>query len=548
MKTLFTVLRKNNISFVGFFIFYLIISLVVPITYLITQYITGEMGQAAYAFDTAAIVRFLILLTIAMGIRAVFAALDALLLKRFDTKVGYQFRVNFAKFFLHQPFAQFEKSKSGKNLSVFTNELPQAVAFVGEGILSLIYNVLMVVIMLGYMFYLHWLFTLIFVVALPVFAAIQIVISIPIQKAASKAYAARAHFNAIVNDSLQNAETIISYHLEDEMEVRYVYAYKKFISASMQRIRLSAILVLSGMVFSSLPLVFLFIASGISVANGNMLISEYIIYTGIGISAASVLMSLAEILGDLGVGKAAATSFCETISGDTEDTGSTQKLATSDDVAVVFENVSFAYDERNILNNLSLSIPQGTHVAIAGESGSGKSTVLKLLLGLYEPGSGSIKVFGKTTEEIGKYALRDAIAYVPQDAFLFPVSICENITGKTDMTPQEQAKLERVCQDAGILDFINSLPDKFDSTLSESADNISGGQRQRIAMARAFYKDAPIILFDEATSALDPVTEADILKTLEATTKDKTVIMVTHRAAAKAFCDTVITLDGGKIV
>ena len=217
---------------------------------------------------------------------------------------------------------------------------------------------------------------------------------------------------------------------------------------------------------------------------------------------------------------------------------------------MAFENVNFAYadDAPDVLRAVSFEIPAGSKVAIAGSSGSGKSTILKLLLGLYEPTSGKIRVLGNDAAAIGKYTLRDSFAYVPQDSFLFPVSIGENITGKNDISHQEQARLEQSCRDAGILDFINGLPEKFDSILSESAENISGGQRQRIAMARAFYKDAPIILFDEATSALDPTTEAGILETLESAAKEKTVIMAAHRAAAKAFCDTVITLEGGKIL
>jgi ABC-type multidrug transport system fused ATPase/permease subunit len=107
--------------------------------------------------------------------------------------------------------------------------------------------------------------------------------------------------------------------------------------------------------------------------------------------------------------------------------------------------------------------------------------------------------------------------------------------------------LEKSCRNAGILEFIESLPGGFNATLIESADNVSGGQKQRIALARAFYRDAPIILFDEATSALDPVTEAAILQSFNALSNDKTVVMVAHRLSAIDFCDTVVVMDSGKI-
>jgi len=514
------------------------------------QVITGEMGQAAFEFDTVAIIRYLVLLTAVMGVRAIFSALDALLLGRFIGKVGYGFRVNFAKFFLHQPFSDFEKTNSGKKLSTFTNDLPEATEHVRYGMSWMIYNLITLLVMLVYMFYYHWLYTLIFVVTLPVFALIQMAISIPIQKVSKKVNEARDEFNTTVNDSLQNIATVISYNLEDNMESRYITAYKKYSIATKLRVRLYSTILLAGMIFSSLPLIFLFIASGLAVANETMLLSEFIIYTSVGVMTASVIMSLAEAISAISSGKAGILRLNETITGEPEDIGSNLSLVGRGTVDVALKNLTFAYaeDAPNVLDNVSLEIPQHAKVAIMGGSGSGKSTILKLLLGLYEPKSGIISVLGNDTTEIDKSALRESIAYVPQDSFLFPVSVCENITGKSDITSQEQEKLEKICQDAGILDFINSLPDRFDSILTESADNISGGQRQRLAMARAFYKDAPIILFDEATSALDPITESEILKSLEAATKDKTVIMVAHRASVRAFCDTVITLEGGRIV
>ena len=197
------------------------------------------------------------------------------------------------------------------------------------------------------------------------------------------------------------------------------------------------------------------------------------------------------------------------------------------------------------LDGVSFEIKRGSRVAFVGGSGSGKSTVLKLLLGLYAPQEGTLSVMGANTADISLESLRDVFAYVPQDSFLFPEPISGNITGQSEVS--DKAKLEKACRDAGILEFIESLPEGFDSTLSESAENVSGGQKQRIALARAFYRDAPIILFDEATSALDPATETAVLQSFNALADDKTIIMVAHRLKAIDFCDSIIVLDAGKI-
>jgi len=508
------------------------------------------MGQAAYQFDMNVITNSLILFTGVMGTRAVFSALNSLLLGRFAGRAGYSFRVNFTKFFLRKPFSKLEKTNSGENLSVFTNDLPLAVELVSSGILQMIGDFTLLIVAIVYMFYMNWLYTLIFIAMFPVLVVLQSLISSPIQKAARIQQDARAGFNAVVNDSLQNVATIIAYNLEEELEEHYVASYNKFFAASMYRIRLMATFQIAGGIISLTPIGYLFVASAFSVVNETMLISEFITFTGIGMMAGIWLANLAQTLSGIRVSAAGAERLNETISGDTEDVNDKQKLTASGTFAVSFENVNFSYSEDgvDVLQNVSFEIPNGAKVAFVGGSGSGKSTILKLLLGLYEPKSGEISVLGNNTVGIGKYALRDVFAYVPQDSFLFPVSISENITGKKEVSHEAIGKLEKACKAAGILEFVNSLPDKFDSILSESAENISGGQRQRIAMARAFYKDAPIILFDEATSALDPTTEAEILRTLDEATKDKTVIMVAHRASAKAFCDTVITMEAGKVV
>lgn len=539
--------------------FYIVASLVISAGYVVSQILVGEMGQAAYQFDTGAIINFLFLLTVIMGVRAIFSALSALFLGRFSSKAEYSFRVNFANFFLRQPFSKFEKTNSGESLSVFTNDLPQAVLFVSDGTLRFISDFILLLVVLAYMFYINWLYTLIFIGTFPVLIFLQILISIPIEKTANSSLKAKSGFNAVVNDSLQNTATVIAYSLETELEKRYISAYRKYFSESMRLNRMESTLVGVGFILSALPLVFIFIASGFAVVNETKLISEFIIFTGMGVMAAAWLMELAEVLAQVGIWIAGAKRFNKVTTGDAEDTKGNKSLVASGNSAIRFENICFTYaddtenapdavDTTDVLQNISFEVEQGAKVAIVGESGSGKSTILKLLLGLYEPKCGKISVLGNDTVNIGKYALREIFAYVPQDSFLFPVSICENITGKDKISAQEQVKLEKVCRDAGILDFINSLPDNYDSILSESAENISGGQRQRIAMARAFYKDAPIILFDEATSSLDRTTEAEILKTLDEATKNKTVIMVAHRTSAQAFCDTVITLEGGKIV
>ena len=199
-----------------------------------------------------------------------------------------------------------------------------------------------------------------------------------------------------------------------------------------------------------------------------------------------------------------------------------------------FNNVDFAYKDENILNNCSFTVPVGKITALTGESGSGKSTVFRLILGLYEAQSGSITVNGNIPLDT---SLRGLFAYVPQGNLVLSGSIRENITLCDDSIKQED--IIKAAKAAEIYDLIESLPDGFDTILSERGAGISEGQIQRISIARALLTDAPILLLDEATSALDEETETRVLDNIKAM-NNKTVLFVTHRNTSLKVCDRIV--------
>ncbi|MCL2573298.1 MAG: ABC transporter ATP-binding protein/permease [Defluviitaleaceae bacterium] len=551
IKLFFATLNKNGMQYKGFLLIYTLVVAVVVATSVLMDRTAGEMGQAAHYLEMDTLLQFLVLLTALSAIQAIAAAISALMLGRFRGKAGHGFRKNFARYFLHVPFGKLEKAGSGESLSAYSNDIPRSVSYVAgeEGMLMMIASVLQVIAGLIFMLTINVPITLIYFGMFPVLAVMQIVISLPIQKRQKANLEARAKFTAVVNDSLQNTSTIIAYGLEDVMEKRYLNTYKEFM-ASVKAFALAFLpLVLIGQIISMSPIIILNFMAANQAIEGYMSIAEFIALTSVALIAASSLLMLSQQLGWLQTGAAGAKRVDENTSHAIENLNDGSKIDISSPANISFENVSFTYleDEEDAplaLDGVSFSIKPGNKVAFVGGSGSGKSTVLKLLLGLYTPQSGKIIIDGKDLVGVAKSDLRNKFAYVPQDSFLFPESIGENISlnGASD-----GAKLEKACKDAGIWDFVQALPEKFDGVLSEGSENISGGQRQRIALARAFYKDAPVILFDEATSALDPTTEAAILESLNAAAKDKTVIMVAHRTAAIAACDVIVLLDGGKI-
>ena len=205
------------------------------------------------------------------------------------------------------------------------------------------------------------------------------------------------------------------------------------------------------------------------------------------------------------------------------------------------ENVSFAYGEEHILSDVSLSVKKGEILGIHGRSGSGKSTLLKLLMRFYDPKSGSIQINGESLPNINTRSLRDNMAYITQQTYIFNETIEENIRlARRDATLDE---IMEAAKKASIHDFILSLPQGYQTKMTELGGNLSDGEKQRIGIARAFLHNAPIILLDEPTSNLDSLNEAMILKSLLNVKAEKLIILVSHRQSTMAICDQMIGIE-----
>lgn len=217
----------------------------------------------------------------------------------------------------------------------------------------------------------------------------------------------------------------------------------------------------------------------------------------------------------------------------------------------VFKNVSFTYSkwmehEKQVLNHLNLTVEKGQRIAFVGQSGCGKSTIIKLMCRQYEVHSGEILFYGNPFSDIAPEAVRRDLALISQDTVIFPMSVFNNIRIGNPQACKE--KIIDAAKKAGCDDFIRALPNQYDTLLEERGSNLSGGQRQRISIARAILKDAPILLLDEPTSALDKETERFVNETLKVISHNKTVITVAHRLSAIVDYDEIIVFDKGRMV
>ena len=228
-----------------------------------------------------------------------------------------------------------------------------------------------------------------------------------------------------------------------------------------------------------------------------------------------------------------------------EKTG-TYKGGLDTENAIEFSNVTFSYNqEENVLDGIDFVAKTATQTAIIGSSGGGKSTIFKLICGFYRANGGSYKLFGEDFEKWNLKSARECFSLVSQNVFLLPESIADNIAyGKKNATMDEIIK---ACKNANIHDFIMSLPQGYDTVVGERGVRLSGGERQRISIARAFLKNAPILLLDEPTSAIDVETEKLIQEAIDRISVGKTVIIIAHRLNTVIGADNIYVLSDGVI-
>ena len=214
---------------------------------------------------------------------------------------------------------------------------------------------------------------------------------------------------------------------------------------------------------------------------------------------------------------------------------------------IIFKNVSFSYNKKlNVLDNINFSVDAGSKVALVGQSGAGKSSIINLISRFYDPVSGEISINQQNIKDLNINSLRNNIALVSQDTIIYNKSFLDNI--KFGNLKATDKKIKEAAKNAGIHDFISASLNGYKTIVGEGGNNLSGGQKQRLSIARAILKDAPILLLDEATSSLDAETENEINKALEKLTKNKTTITVAHKLSNIVNSDKIILFNKGKVV
>jgi ATP-binding cassette subfamily B protein len=249
-------------------------------------------------------------------------------------------------------------------------------------------------------------------------------------------------------------------------------------------------------------------------------------------------------------GRAAWTRLQDVLDAQPEVTGGTLRAPQTAPAGLSVESLTFKQGDRTILSDVSFTVPPGTSLAVVGRTGSGKSTLAMLLARLLPTPAGAVKIGGLDVCDLPLAALRGAIGYAQQDAFLFSTTVARNIGFTIDDpdAPAAQERIRTAAKDAHVLDEVLALPEQFDTVVGERGVQLSGGQKQRIALARALLWGPKVLVLDDPLSAVDAKTERAILEALERQSAERQLVLVTHRVAAASRCDQILVLERGRII
>ena len=442
-----------------------------------------------------------------------------------------------------------ESKHSGKYISSFLYDVGQIQGLISTGVLNLMKDSLTLITLMFVMFYQNWKLALFSIIMMPLAAFFAKSLGKRMGKATTQSAVSAGNFTMLLTEILKGSKIIKIYQREDVEEKKSKDAIKdlteKQIKIGTVLIRATPIMeTLTGLMIAG----FIFFA-GILISNGEIGINNFFSFLAAMMLSYQPIRSLATLNMSVYQGTAAAKRVFKIIDEKIKIKNNNELPEVKIKKANIrFKNVSFKYDSGKVsaIKNINLDIDGEKITALVGHSGAGKSTILNLIPRFYQQQEGEIFVDGQDIQKVSLNSLRNQISLVSQDIILFDDTVENNIKfAKFDASDQE---IKEACKQAAADEFIETLPDKYQTNIGENGIRLSGGQKQRLSIARAILKNSPIILLDEATSSLDAESEEKVQNAIFNLTKNKTTLVIAHRLSTIKKADSIVVMKDGNVV
>lgn len=472
--------------------------------------------------------------------------LGKLLAGHFSERLQRTLRDRAVERLAHATAAAMRGEHSGDIQSRFSSDMLLLEQLVRTDALQFVSQALTALLAATYMLSRNWLLTVASIAPTPILLLVASFLTRPLGPLMTAAQEALAQASVVTQEAVSGAEVIRAMNMTTTVSLRHEHALSSWQERSVTAANQVAKLYSTGMTLAVMPFIIVLSVGGYLALAHRIEIGLLFSFVLLVNYLSFPLQEMPRLLGRIRSGTAAARRVLELLDVPVERTGGVCGPASADDV-LTLEDVSFSYSgtAEPALKDVSLTVKRGQKLALVGASGSGKSTVLRLITGDYTPNAGTVRVNGLSVQDWDLSALRATIAVVDQEAFLFGDSVADNVrTGRLDATQVQIAE----ALDVAAADFVGELTQREDMLVGDTGGRLSGGQRQRIALARALVKDAPLIILDEATSALDNELERRVYTRLVEHYPDKTVVAVAHRLTTIQDADMIYVFDNGRVV
>ena len=445
----------------------------------------------------------------------------------------------------------FEANLSGEIQSRITADTTLIQSVIGSSVSVALRNLLILIGGTFFLFITNPRLTSVVLICIPLVVGPIMIFGRRVRRLSRSSQDKIANVGAYVGESIQQIKTVQAYNHQDYDRSEFSDHVESAFTVAISRIKTNAILITVVMTLVFAAVATMIWVGGQDVINGVMSAGELTAFIVYAVMVAMAVAAISGVIAELQRAAGALERLMDLLHAENEirAPATPEHLPSKPSGALSIEQLSFAYPSRRetlALDNITLEIEPGENVALVGPSGAGKSTLFDMILRFYDPGSGCIALEGIDIRKLDPVELRSHIAVVSQQPAMFTGNVWDNIRYGRPQADDDAVK--QAAKSAYASDFIEALPEKYDSFLGEAGVRLSGGQKQRIAISRAILKDPEILLLDEATSALDAESERQVQLALERLMKDRTSLIIAHRLATVKNVDRIVVLDAGNLI
>ncbi|WP_314059959.1 ABC transporter transmembrane domain-containing protein [Empedobacter brevis] len=480
--------------------------------------------------------------------RNIFSFLSETCLVDLRSGVTRDLRVDIHNKIIDLPVAYFTEKRKGDMINRISSDVNEVESNILNSIVEIVRSPIMIIVFVGVLFTVSYQLTIFAILVFPIMGTIISLIGKSLKKAAEHAQDELSNIITYVDETLTSLKIIKIFNAEDQVKGRFdksINRYRKYLQKVMKKRALAS--PTSEFLGAITIGLIVFFGGKLSLEGNGLTGSQFIFYIATFYTLLDPIKRFSKALSDVQKGEVSAQRIFEILDAEVsiQDLPDAKSIEVFED-KIEFKNVTFAYGKHDVIKDFNLTIKKGETVALVGQSGSGKSTLANLITRFWDVKSGQILIDGIDIKHIKLQDYRMLFGLVTQDSILFNDSIFNNISLGDKLPNQE--RVEHAAKVANAEEFIVKMPEKYQESVGEGGNKLSGGQKQRLSIARAVYKNPPIMVLDEATSALDTRSEKLVQEALNNMMQNRTSLVIAHRLSTIQNADKIVVMEAGKII